>query len=679
MIQLHPTKSWLKIPERRLVCAAAVLLSLQPLASHEMWWHIVRGKTVLSGELQSSQRLLVNEQLPNSDFLSGTIPAIAYVYFGVAGLMFLKLIVGLYVGWRLQEQSKISPWKLFCSIILLVAVQPIFDPTPGTVDLLGILVSATLAAQRRYFFVFICAAVWANFSVGALWVIPTFLCFATFGTPSPVRSRLVWLGALCLALSMTPRGIGSVRDMGVLFAPWLFNDAAFLTGTEYATCEVTIPVLAAIFLGLAVVVSPEVSSLKKVFVSGLILCALQTARNMPAAGALSGLLLLDATENSFARIFQATTVRIGFLASAIGIVVLSASGGIGGHGERLGWGVADAIDIRFAERDLQPHQNSELRAYCTDIIGAGTLLLACPTAAVVDVPEAAIRSGRLQQFWLLNHDLSTGRKAAFTRQDGSEGGWWRALMNNNISLLVVSSNRTEILASLEPTLWKPLSLDAPALILAAAGIPRFTPQIVRARAERDLVDAGDWQYQLYSRTPQPSHTDLWALAVGVSDNRVDLRQARVFRAMQMSTGSVRTLLPVLWPGGRPSAAPEFLKAQQLLAWNEWLNCGQVSAFRCQTLVHLCGETLVPGIATRELTVGPGTAIPPETIRLYCSGDTLAAANSLTSTTAESLYAKYRLYLEAGDGRLAEAALISLDINCPDHPLTALIRMLRDVE
>jgi hypothetical protein len=296
----------------------------------------------------------------------------------------------------------------------------------------------------------------------------------------------------------------------------------------------------------------------------------------------------------------------------------------------------------------------------------------------MDVPEAAIRGGRLESFWLLNHDLATGRKAAFTRQNGSEGGWWRALINNNISLLVVSPRRAAIVTSLEPTLWKPLSLDSPTLVFAVAGMRQFNSQILQARSQRDLMEYSQWRHELYGHSSVPSHTDLWAATTGTVDVRADIRQARVFRAMQMPMASVRTLLPVLRSGGRPSGKAEFLMIQQQFAWQEWLNCGYVSALRCAVLEKLQAEISVAGVPANELTFSDVAALPADAVRLYCAGETVSATAMLTSETPEELFAKHAFHWEAGDAQNADTTLNILESAFPDHPLTAMTRLQRDV-
>lgn len=666
-------------PERFTVLIAAFLLSLIPLSNAEMWWHIVRGRAVIDGEFQPSQWLLVNEHLANSDWLSGTIPWVVFSICGTAGLMLMKIGVGVFTGSQLLRYGSMNPANLLATVVCLVAVHTAFDPSPIAVDLLGILATAALTTRRTYVAVVVLSVVWANFSTGALWVIPAFLCFSCRENTMTVSRQLTWVCLLGLGLCITPRGMSSLGDMVVLCVPWVFNDWAFLNATIYDSSRLTLSTLAGFSLGLAVISSRNVPTSVKILTACLTASGLLTARNLPAASLICCLVLLINSEAATVANRRFLWIRFAVLLVSAAIVVWRLSGGINGNEERLGWGVADALDIRFAERDLQQYRQEELTAHCTGISGAGMFLMACPSAKVMDVSEAAIRSGRLQSYSLLNHDLMTGRKAAFIRQDGSEGGWWQALINTDTSLLVVSPEREAIVTSLEPTLWKPLSLDAPQLFFASTAMPQFGSQILQARAMRDMVEFGEWKHQLYHRTIMPSHTDFRAALGGSPDYRADLRQAQVFRAMQMPIGSARTLLPVLRNGGLLRGSSEFTKTQQLLAWNEWLNCGHVSMLRRQALAYWCEQAVVPGVAADDLAVDQKTALPPEAIRLYCNGEPDLAADLLTTATPEFLYAKHCLHWESGDGILADAARKSLEIGFPQHPLTAMTRMLRDVE
>ncbi len=660
--------------------AAALVLSLQPLSNVELWWQLVRGRTVMSGEWAPSRFLLSHEVLANGDWLNGTIAWGVFLWGGIAGLMVLKIFVALFTGGRLLKKCGRSFQRTFFCLTLLVAVQPVFDPSSSTFDFLSILLVAALAQKQRYFSIAAWAVVWANFSTGAIWVIPVFVAFVHHGRMVGVRGTAIWVCALLVCLSLTPRGPLSAVDMLVLAVPWLFNEAVFLTGTGYSNSPVTMSVMAAIFMGLSALVLPGTVRSRKIIVVVLTGVGVMTVRYLPLAATVSGLILIDLPDNvRLKKLSHFKGMRVVVSAIAATIVIWNVAGGIGGRSDRLGWGIADSIDLRFTERDLQQHQNSHLKAHCTDVNGAGLLLMACRSVQVLDVPEAAIRGDRLQEFWLMNHDLATGRKVSFIRQNGTEGGWWCELINKDVSLLVVSPKRQAVLTSLEPTLWKPLSLDSPQLVFGVAGIRRFNSQILTTRSQRDLFEYGGWRHELYCRTSVPSHTDLWAATTGFLDVRADIRQAGVFRAMAMNVAAVRTILPVLDFGGRPSCQQEFLKIQQQFAWYEWLNSGQVSALRRQVLHRLQSEVSVPGVPEGELVSDKTAAIPNDAILSYCSGDLTAATAALTSQTVEAQYAKHVFQWESGDSRNADTTLSMMEAAYPDHPLTAMIRLQRDVQ
>ncbi len=667
------------VVEQATVWIAAVALSLMPLCGHELWWHLVRGRAVLNGEFQPTQFLVVNEQWANSDWLSGTIPWLIFSGCGVSGLMLLKIGAALLVAWWLYRQHGGSALWPILSVVFLVAIQAAFEPSSATIDLLGICFAVGLAKARRLVLLALLTVVWTNFSVGAIWILPIVGCFSLSDSSTSPKTALAWLGLLLLCLCVCPRGFYALKDMGMLFAPWAFNHSAFLAETTYASCRVSLPVLAGLTISTVVVVFPNVAVSRKLIVATVTVLGLLNGAIFSLAAAFSGLMLLEAVKDWNPQKTGRMILRTGLWLAGVAIVLVQISGGIDRRGERLGWGVADSNDIRYLERDLYQYQQSELRVHCTDISGAGMLCFALPNAKVMDVPEAAIRGGRLHRFCSLNHDLATGRKAEFVRQNGLSGGWWRGLINEDVSLLVVPPKREAILKSLEPTLWKPLSLDAPELIFAVAGQPQFISPILQARAQRELIEFGEWRHEVYSQSTMSFHEDLWEAVTGVADNRADLRQAQTFRSMQMRMGAVRTLLPVLRSGGTPSAQPEFAKIQQLIAWQEWLNCGQVSSLRLQTLAELCGEISIFGIPAEELVVDAESSISDRVVRLYCSGDALLAAELIASSTAEALYAKHCLRWEAGDAENAELALQELEEAFPDHPVTGMTRLLHDVK
>jgi len=659
------------------------LLALQPLEQHDIWWNIARGRLVLDGNLHPSSELLLSHTTADSDWLRGTTSSFAYDTFGTTGLMLLKLaaatlIVVIACNVAEDQVSRFLP----ILIGLLLAFSPALDPSPATVDVLAILILSCLPAQRHFFTFGVVALIWSNLSTGAIWVFPAAM-YCSRSVPSAGRAAIWRLGIALGCLCLTPRGIPGLQDMLRLQAPHLFNESFFLRHSGFGQFELTTAALASLLICLCAIVSPVVSFHGRLIAAVSLFGGLFNDRLLPAAAALSFVILLTEVKNcpsvpnpakQKARIALS---RLAALCAGV-CVIWNITGGISGDEERLGWGLADSIDLRFAQRDFSPHAATRIRAHCTDSISAGMLLMECREARVLDHPEAAMISDRLSQFSLLNHDLATSRKAAFLRQNGMPGGWWQALIKKGITLLVISPSHEPILRALEPTVWKQLSLDGPVVPYALAGESDFTSQILQTHAHRDLVDHGFWEHQPFSLSANPSHTDLAMLAFAREDVRRDLQQALVFRAMQLPNAAVRTLLPIL--DRSVDAKNIFLQLQRGFAWEEYLHTGYVSEFRRRILTSINQDIQIPGVPGEEFRrQSDSSPISDEAIRLYLRGDPSAATQQLTDDTAESMYAAYVLFHDAGRLDLSEEAALQLSSRYPNHELTLLLSALSNVE
>ena len=663
---------------------AGCLLALQPLEQHDIWWNIARGRLVLDGNLHPSSELLLSHTTADSDWLRGTTSSLAYDTFGVTGLMLLKLAAATLIVVIACNVAEEQVSRFFPILIgLLLAVSPALDPSSATVDVLAILIVSCLPAQRHFFTFGVVALIWSNLSTGAIWAFPAAM-YCSRSVPSAGRAAICRLGIAMGCLCLTPRGIPGLQDMLRLQAPHLFTESFFLRHSGLGQFELTTAALASLLIGLCAIVSPAVSFHGRLIAAVSLAGGLFNDRLLPAAAALSFVILLTEVKNcpsvpdptkQKARIALS---RLAALCAGV-CVIWNITGGISGDEERLGWGLADSIDLRFAQRDFSPHAETRIRAHCTDSISAGMLLMECPSARVLYHPESALVSGRMSRFALLNHDLETSRKAAYQRQDGTTGGWWRGLINRGVTLLVVSPGRRSMLQALEPTVWKQLSLDGPMIPYALTGVPHFTQQIVQARSDRELIEFGPWQHQLFADSLSPSHADFVALLFARKDIRRDLEQAQVFQAIQLPVGATRTLLPVMAASSAGQSA--FCLVQRDLAWDEHLQTGTISELRRQILNTLSPNERIPGIPWNELKPRPHSEreIGDEVMRLYLSGQPLAAVSQLGDSSPGALYARYVLYRDAGQPEESMRAAQKLKSDFPRHSLTAMIRAMHYVE
>jgi hypothetical protein len=168
---------------------------------------------------------------------------------------------------------------------------------------------------------------------------------------------------------------------------------------------------------------------------------------------------------------------------------------------------------------------------------------------------------------LLQHDLDSGVRNPQHREDGSWAGWWVPLQQQNTSMLLVPSDRTTLIHSLEPTWWKPLSLDATVIPFGRAGDPNCAQRVIQVLQERQFVDQGEWAY-----TPPPTgfaiqrHIRAWDLMTGAARRRSALQQARVFQAMNLHNAAIRVLVSG-FENRANGADLEIARCRKYLEWN----------------------------------------------------------------------------------------------------------------
>lgn len=669
-----------------LVLGVAILLCATPIASQSLWWEVCRGRAVCDGVWDSSAQLIQLEQLPDSDALAGSLPWLAFDLFGASGLMFLKLVVVLALV-RLFTRHCRSASDLIIAIGVLMACVPAFDPDHRLFDLLGIVVAWNLAAAQRLRLLSLVVVAWCNYSMGAVWCIPVSWLAISSGS-QPGRRLLTTILLVTCALCINFRGPMAIVEMFRFAVPFAFDDSNLLARSGYGFATLNLPALYSVCLCLSGILHPAGSPLTR---ATLLVCGLVSACNgrvLPLTAMIAGLTLMSLNRRSEAlrpgRLPELPRV-LSYVFSAVAsvsVLVLMA-GGIYGHSERLGWGIADGLDHRLIDRDVGRYAESRLLAHCSNTNAAGLLLLTLPKAEVVDVAEVAIKRGRLEDFAMLNYDLSTGRKKAYARSDGTMGGWWNSLINGKVDLLVISAQHTQIFAALEPTLWKPLALDSPVIVLGQAGSRLFTRQIIDVRDQRDLVDFGPWKHQLLRTTGNGSHTDLWQMSTGLIDSRSDIRQAAVFRSMGILNAAARTILPVVSERCRPDGIGELIRIQQQLSWMEKLHCGRHSQWRLAVLSFLGGtsgqESGKSLIETTAAEAPSAVEFPAEAVRLYCRGQPQLAAKSITQQDAESLFAIHSLYWQAGDQQQADRILEKMQAHYATHPLTLAVEWERGIQ
>jgi len=350
-----------------------------------------------------------------------------------------------------------------------------------------------------------------------------------------------------------------------------------------------------------------------------------------------------------------------------------------GCGSALGWGLDPRLSADSFAASLNGVRLVE-SAHCVGIREAG-LLTWHMTKGVkpFDTPQTALRNGRLKSHVLLTSDLSTNWQVPHRRADNSWGGWWLLLVERKTTTLVVPCEHLNLINALEPTIWKPLSLNSVSIVYGKAGDPGCSDQMINILSLREFVDRGAWVYETSSEEGS-AHTDLPELLTGENTNYESLRLARVFRSMNLSVAALKVLsmLPI---DTHPVFREEYAKNQLALGFEERIQCGRSSRFRLAAWrMNAKPSVPVDEIAGNVLN-WPVSDNPSseeyliEAAQLYVRGDHRAAIQMLNTNNPEALYAKALVLLESGRIKESEAALQKFIAEYSDHRLKASVQLL----
>ncbi|WLD11535.1 tetratricopeptide repeat protein [Planctellipticum variicoloris] len=714
-------------PHRRLITAAiwlcAILTAAHPLSSDGLWWELSKGRAFVSGSWNPTADLIAGTVGAEADWLSGVIPYLVFSWFGLSGLMWLKLacvlaITGLFLR-RVSRPSLTGSW-LWNGVLLvttLIAARQAWEPGSVFFDTLG-LVLVYLAAEQianrnssaPIVVALLLLCLWSNFGPRCIVGIPVVLINLYRQPQKPVVGlgfTFLMLGACCL----TPAGWRTPLDSLCITVPQTIERTEILTMAGWhpwwdrpARSD------AIAFVGLS---AAYVLALRRNF-SARILFVLFVAHALAAASPdnlpMAAIwIALVATSSSIVpavppaaacriqsrsrtgapqapgRDETAEPIRPGQpvwpILATVGVVLCASFAAVrpwDDCGSGLGWGIdprigPDAFAASLAEVSFEGN------AHCVGLREAG--LLSWHEARAMrpyDTPTTALLNRRLREHVLLTRDLSDRWQIPHRRADGSWGGWWTVLRDRGTTALVVPSEDLRLVESLEPTIWKPLSLNAVSLVYGKAGDPGCTRQIVETLSVRQMVDRGVWTYQPSSEESSSTVEFLAWFREG-STTFQGLRLARVFRAMQMHIGSLK-VLHSLSDSSQDAVREEFYANQLALGYQERLRVGRSSELRLRSSL-LAGprDSIRPEV--QEILSWPAAPdVPPDdrfrqAIRLYVERDITAALAELPEDRPEALYAKAQLLLEAGEPRTAQTVLRDFLEKFPDHRLSAMAQIL----
>lgn len=677
--------------------ALAMVLGLRPVANDDLWWQLARGSRWRSSECGA---VCIDKTL-EADWLGGLPLAAIFELGGVAGLMILKILAVVLFACGLNRDLKrrsVAHRMWWISAALLGTSQA-WEPSPLLWEIAGIVAVwvtgrrwSEEATWRRAVGLIVVLIAWANLAPGVIvgTLIGSVWCLGR--RPHQVAMT----AAIWLASSLTPRGVGTLWDSLCCVLPRVAADGAVLMNsvwrpTLWAQWDVATGALCVLSVA-SVRVLWQVDRGREKFLWTVCVilgwsCSANVAPMAVALTLLGSALPAANWQNWLPQRRWAPAVVMA------GLCLLMASGWTPAGSSRLGWGLSPRLDLT-ALRALPQARFGSGTAVGWDVrtMGMASWLQSCeqhwPAAVPEDIPQRALLGGRLRRWMLMRDDLIRGRSAPYLRDDGTSGGWWLECFPSpttaagesqptrpRIRLLLVAAEDTELIRALEPSVWKPLSLDAPVIPYAFSGDAAFGPQLVTALKLREVSDRGHWLPDAPSAWGSDSHWDLWGTVTQAPDASASLRLARVLRAMQLPTAASKVLLACGPAATRGDLRRELMRCQWDLAQEEALFAGRSSRFSDPGGVLRHGPQWLSAKsprATGDLWTEFVAHVPPTRDRQF-KIDLMANEFANPENADERRYAAARNALLLGRPELAQEhwqALLS------EHPQSALAPLAR---
>lgn len=691
-----------RFPTRFVLCIllTAVLASLHPISCSDFWWELSKGRAAAAGSWSPSIELLAGAVQRDADWASGLPFYLMFSGMGIMGLSCFKIVGAIYAARLLIRQTVVKDSVAAVLIAAsLVSARQAWEPSPLCLDTLGVLAVLTLTksmSQRpragQFIGLLLLMICWSNFAARSIIGILIALPFMLSAAERPV-AKVVRIAMLVVAASMTPVGSMTLLDSWKATFPLTVESPEVLRLAGWSPWwENLREIECAAWLFLCIVCCWQAFRCQSIrwlpaLLSTQVLAAM-SSDNLPLAAMVmvfAGTQLGDANANSHAK--QAKPFERLQKVVSIGLMVALAIWTLlpwGGCGSGVGWGLDPRLSPDAFAASLNG-VNLVGSAHCVGVREAGLLSWHIRSGVrPFDTPRTALLNGRLKSQVLLTSDLSKTWQVPHRRPDASWGGWWLPLQERETTTLVVASENLSLIHALEPTIWKPLSLNSVSIVYGKAGDPGCSQQIINTFSLREFVDRGSWVYQTSSEAGT-GHTDLFELLVGDNTDYESLRLARVFRAMNISVAALKVLsmLPV---ESHRNVREEYAKNQLALAYAERILCGRSSRFRLAAW-RLTANTSDPAytnaVAEDVLNVPIDDNLQSEDFlteatRFYVGGDYRAALQKLNVGNAdavyvEALYAKALILLESGQVKESEAILQQFVAEYSDHRLMGSVR------
>ncbi|QDV54630.1 hypothetical protein [Rosistilla oblonga] len=667
-------------------------IALQPLAGDDLWWDLSRGREVLKGSIAPSRLMLELDDQSESDWLGGVIGFVSYAAFDSNGLMLFRcgFVVGVaFLLWRCVRDNLSTATFLLASLAV-VCLLPAADSVSLVYDVLGAVATLWFADRwllgGRSVSLLILLGVgllWANLGAGYALFLPIVIGVAIGRLgESSVSQNGVIVALLLLAATawMNPRGGLGILDSFQRIRGSLDVDVDVSGQGTVGVIQtwqtwserygVVVPLAFVILSVLAVGLqfcwlkrSPRrFWQLGSVWIAGQWL-AWTSPANLSLAAVWIGMTCLSARlPADRAAKGSVTRWKRGLLPACclvlVGIAAVKAPAD-------MGWGIDEQQDFRYLQSAL-PAVLPVGTGWADSLRSGGMIAWINPEGVrLQDLPHRAMLGGRLRQQHDIARDLAEQRKTSYYRSNGSQGGWWLSLQDRQTQLLLVEADNVELIAALEPTLWKPLTLDSPVVAYASTGNSAYSNRILETLQQRHFVDRGPWSYQRPQSTGSPFDRDRFGLAIEGGAIGQSIRQAEVFTAMELPNAAMRILhAEQLRSGAEPAEA--IARCQMMLLHREYKRADRCSQFQALATTLACQRA---GIALADAFPLPDLSECSDAMRgavqLYLDGRWREAIELLGvgGLSDQDRYGLAILLLQLGDlddGRAVLAALAESD-------------------
>lgn len=694
-----------------ILLAASFLLS--PIAAPDVWWQLSRGRVVASELSPPGPMLTAGSPVAEADWLGGLPFYLAFQLVGFSGLMLFKcLAAGLLLFCFLKRFEASAGWTAFLiAVLILLTGLPAWQPVPRLLDCWFLFLTwiATLHWYQKPELkpmvpLLLVLIVWANTAPLCLLAIPVIVLLPRFpgiGSTKPVS--LKQMGTLILlsllALMLTPRGWFTLADSLVQLFPGLLIQQDLLALTVWQPTfqqGLTIEVFGLSILTAATALFLIFKATSWVESLAFVLFAIPAWTNADAlapsalgiALVLSQSMLAHQFHIPFEKWQQAVSPVFARYVLIVAVLIVSwkaASGGLPGHSQRLGWGIAPELDLSLLADTIGP---IPLKGTAHGIGIAPTGMLCWIKADREIRPVRTLRQALLQGHLFdelsLNQELSNSWTFQHPRADGSWGGWWVRLKDRNCQLLLVPNGDERTIRALYDSRWQPMSVDASMLPYGWSGDPLCSPKILELLTVKRFLNRDQWTASPPSPSGTPDCSDWWGMLTGSSNITPALLQAKTFRGMKLYTAALRVLQPLLRSYPTPQVIREFQLCQKELAYQEKLEIGLdiPSSLRNITLIQLAGDydqdvaRSGPTFGEIENSLRTSDALE-QAIQDYIHGDWDQAISKLAFDDSETLYAKAQILLEAGDPESAKQLFQQLITQHPDDRLVTPSQQMLD--